>query len=261
MKNVFMYPYNTGSESCKELAKALGIRRIKHDNSSFKGGANKLVINWGATKIPQEVENCIVLNSPDCVHNACNKQRTYDILSDEDLCPEYTALKVLAELWLTNGKCHTIVERHTLTGMGGEGIRIVENPEELSDDAKVYCKYVPKKSEYRVHVIGGVPVDVQRKARRRDVPDDKVNWKVRNHANGFIYARGIELGEVPPDVIQSSVLAVELLGLNFGAVDCIYNEKEGRAYVLEVNTAPGLSGETVDIYRQAMEELILGIME
>ena len=40
----------------------------------------------------------------------------------------------------------------------------------------------------------------------------------------------------------------QIEGLTFGSVDVIYNEHRDKAYVLEVNTASGLSGETVDDY-------------
>lgn len=255
MKDVFMYPYKAGSESCAALAKALGVRRIKHDNSTFKGKQERTVINWGATEVPAEVNKCFVVNHPERVAIACNKLSAYRVLEDEDLCPAYTEREDVARAWLQ--KCD-IVERHTLTGMGGAGIRVVEKGDfdSLSDKAKVYCIYVPKKAEFRVHVICGNIVDVQRKSRRRDVPDDKVNWKVRNHDNGFIYARGNDLGVVPNQVKEVALRAVGLLGLDFGAVDVIYNETRNMAYVLEVNTAPGLSGETVEIYKRGFEKLL-----
>lgn len=250
-----MYPYKAGSESCSALAKALGVRRIKHDNSTFKGKQERTVINWGATKVPDGVNKCVVVNHPERVAIACNKLETYRVAEEEGLCPAHTTNKIVAKDWLNN---YDIVERHTLTGMGGDGIRIVEKGDfdSLSDEAKVYCLYVPKKAEFRVHVIGGKVVDVQRKSRRRDVPDDQVNWKVRNHANGFIYARGEDLGVVPDQVRSVALRTVELIGLDFGAVDVIYNESKDIAYVLEVNTAPGLSGETVDIYKRGFEELL-----
>ncbi|MNJ09659.1 hypothetical protein D3C77_38070 [compost metagenome] len=116
---------------------------------------------------------------------------------------------------------------------------------------------MPKKEEYRIHVFNGEVVDVQRKARKKDVPDDQVNWKVRNLANGFIFARGEEaLGNVPQDVLDQAVKAVAALGLDFGAADVVYNDKQGKAYCLEVNTAPGLSGSTLDGYVKQLKGVV-----
>ena len=49
--------------------------------------------------------------------------------------------------------------------------------------------------------------------------------------------------------------AIKALGLDFGAVDIIYNEAEDQHYVLEVNTAPGLEGTTLQKYTEAILEM------
>ena len=303
---MIIYPYKPASESSKALAQALGIKRISHTNSRFKGAADKVVINWGASKVSDEVAKCNILNKPDAVAIGSNKlsffQKVSPLVVDReqwpngrvwvravvggrrvaltpdhghviglgvgDQChgdaqwvvdqidppvgavvyartPEWTANRMCASSWLGQG--FLVVARTILNGNSGAGIVLVNPGEELVR-APLYVKYVPKKQEYRVHVFQGNVVDVQRKARRKDVPDDAIDWKIRNHANGFIFARGEDLGEVPQDVLDQSVLAMNLCGLDFGAVDVIYNDKEAKAYVLEVNTAPGLSGSTLDGY-------------
>jgi glutathione synthase/RimK-type ligase-like ATP-grasp enzyme len=50
--------------------------------------------------------------------------------------------------------------------------------------------------------------------------------------------------------------AVSALGLDFGAVDIIWNEREDKCYVLEVNTAPGLQGSTLENYANAIMEVL-----
>ncbi len=42
---------------------------------------------------------------------------------------------------------------------------------------------------------------------------------------------------------MAAIACMQVLGLCFGAVDVLYNEKQNKAYVLEVNSSPGLSGE------------------
>jgi hypothetical protein len=97
--------------------------------------------------------------------------------------------------------------------------------------------------------------DVQRKARTRDVPDDEVNWKIRNTAGGFIFAReGVTPSNVHPDVLYQAQRAIAVIpGLDFGAVDVIWNRSRGGAYVLEINTAPGLEGTTLTRYTELCE--------
>lgn len=306
----FIYPYKPGSESGKALAEGLNLKRIAHKNSRFKGAADKLVINWGSSKVPEEVSKCIILNLPQAVAQASDKLlafrrmnegnrktravyvvgNTHNLSVDHDLwetvpddfigtmkterygeikvletmpneqnfcrTPEFTDSFVKADMWLMKG--HTVVERNILNGNSGAGIRLVEpDSGEQLQKAPLYVMYVPKKQEYRVHVCGGEAVDVQRKARRKDVEDDAINWKIRNHDNGFIFARN-EGDVVPPDVITQAVRGVSALGLAFGAVDVIFNEKEQKAYVLEVNTAPGLSGATLDGYVKRFQDYLSG---
>jgi D-alanine-D-alanine ligase-like ATP-grasp enzyme len=51
---------------------------------------------------------------------------------------------------------------------------------------------------------------------------------------------------------EHSISAVNTLGLDFGAVDLIV-AKDGRVYVLEVNTAPGIEGITLEKYVKAFQ--------
>ena len=46
------------------------------------------------------------------------------------------------------------------------------------------------------------------------------------------------------------------IDLQFGAVDIIWNEKENKCYVLEINTAPGLVGTTLTKYTEAFTKEI-----
>lgn len=253
MKNVYLYPYKAGSNSAKELANALGIKRIKTNNSTFKGGENKIVINWGSSELPEVIKTSIIINNVDAVALAANKLKYFQWLEGSGVTPKYTTRVQHAVAMIEEG--YKVVERHTLTGHGGAGVRIVSKVEDLQD-VPLYVQYIPKKSEFRVHVFNGVVLDVQRKVRDRGIPDEKVNWQVRNHDNGFVFARKEALGDVPDVVKDVACLATKRLGLLFGAVDVIYNEGKERAYALEVNTAPGLAGETVEIYAKAFKDYL-----
>lgn len=257
-----IYAYKQGSASAHALAHGLGIKVIKHEGSKFRGGALKKVINWGCSQLPADILQCDVFNAPIAVALAANKLSTFKKFQEwnaDDLGapigffishPEWTEDKAVAQGWLDTNKA--VVARQKLTGHSGEGI-VIARPGEQLVDAPLYVKYVKKTNEYRVHVLSGEVVDVQRKARRQDVPDEVVNWQVRNHANGFIYAR--EGFEVPPSVEEQAISAVIALGLDFGAVDIIWNDHEQKPYVLEVNTAPGLTGQTLQGYIDRFKEL------
>lgn len=254
--NAIILPYKNGSRSGAALANALGVRQIRLAGSSIHRQRSKTIINWGnsgRTLPPQGLgSGHYVLNPTVLVEIAANKLSTFESIKDNTRIPEYTTEYETACEWLDEG-C-TVVERHQLTGHSGAGIEVVEEMEDLSTDCPLYVKYVKKQDEYRVHIMGGEVIDVQRKARRSDVPDEDVNWQVRNHQNGFCYMR--ENVNPDTDVIVQALDAIEALGLDFGAVDVIWNAHQNKAYVLEVNTACGLEGTTLERYKVAFQELL-----
>lgn len=248
--NKYLYPYNKGSRGAKALAEALGIKRIKRQNSKFRGSKNKLVINWGCSSLPEQVKVCNIINKPEAVNIAGCKLKTFQKLSENAIIniPEFTQDKEVVKQWLGEG-C-TIVARTELRGHSGQGIVIFDNIDDIVD-APLYVKYIKKTHEFRVHVFGNNVIDQQRKARKKDVPDDEVNWQVRNLAGGFIFMReGVDL---PPEALAQAVEAVNTIGIDFAAVDIIYNQKKDEYYVLEINTAPGLSGTTLEKYKEAFD--------
>lgn len=256
--SLYVAPYKAGSASAKSLAKALNALRIKTSNSSFIGSEDKTVINWGGSSLSDEVLKCRVLNHPDKVALATDKLKFFNKVSkaiyEQDLTiniPNYTWDKNDAQYWVNSG--HTIVERHKLKGHSGEGIKI-KSGDDAIEDCPLYVLYIPKKSEWRVHVVNGEAILVQRKARKRDVPDEQVNWKVRNHCNGFVFARN-EGQEPPEGLVEQAIRVISVCGLDFGAVDLIYNEKRDESYVLEVNTACGLEGSTLNDYVTAFNKM------
>lgn len=253
MLNTFIYAYNPASEGSKELRDALKIKSIKHENSRFKGSANKRVINWGSSKLPDEILKCTVINQPKLVALCSNKLTFFKHVAARDvsLIPEWTEDMDQAIRWCGEG--HTVCARTVLNGHSAEGLVIMEksNPNGFVK-ASLYTKYVPKKEEYRVHIVHGEVIDIQRKtlSEAKKTSGDEINWKVRNHDNGFIYQRdGIN---PPASVTNVSLECMAAVGLDFGAVDVVYNAKSDRSYVLEINTAPGLQGTSVTNYAKAL---------
>lgn len=244
-----VYPYRQKSRSAVALAVALDGRVLRLEGSSFVPEANDVVINWGSSSCPS-FSPARLLNQPKAVGLAANKREALGALSAAGVSvPRFATTKEAAQAFRSS----SVVVRHKLTGHSGEGIEIVEPSQDLPD-APLYVEYIKKEDEYRVHVIGGEVALVQRKGRRRDVPDDEVNWRVRNHSNGFVFVRS---GVNPhPSVIQSAVDAIRAIGLDFGGVDVVFNRKSEKAYVLEINTAVGMEGSTVDDYANGFKELL-----
>jgi hypothetical protein len=258
MRNVRVLPYKTGSRSANALAESLGCLRVNLRQSNLVNTQPKTIINWGNSgrNMPPLGlgDQHTYINRPEAVAAATNKLTAFRVMQEAGVrVPDFTTDYEEALDWLEHGG---VVVRNTLTGHSGEGIDLI-SPEEADDmvtDAPLYVKYVPKQDEYRIHVMDGQVIDMQRKARSIDVPDEDVNWQIRNHANGFIFMRdGID---TPADVIAQAKQAVSALRLDFGAVDVIWNQRREKAYVLEVNTACGLEGTTLARYTVAFGQFI-----
>jgi len=249
ISNIKIFSYSPVSQSAKGLAEELGIKRIKHEGSRFVAKERHTVINWGASTIPAVLTGGTVIQSPEEVGKCSNKLAFFQLNEGSGVIPDFTDSREAAIEWCRRGK--TVVCRQKLTGHSGEGIVIAETEDELVD-APLYVLYVKKKEEYRVHVFNGKVIDIQRKARRLDCED--VDWRVRNYKNGFIYARE---GVVPPESVKEvALLAMSNTDLTFGAVDVIHNDHDNRSVVLEVNTAPGLTGTTLYNYVAAFKEIL-----
>jgi len=241
-------PYKMGSQSAKALARSLGILRVR---DSYVPKRRDFIINWGKSSL-QTRYPLQVLNHPEYVRIAANKLLTYQILVDAefDHIPEWTISKVIAQDWIDQG--YRVYCRTQLTGHSGSGIVIADGSTPLVD-APLYTRSVKSKWEYRVHVFKGEVLDVQQKKKRLDWEGTSIHG-IRNASNGWVYARaGIEY---PSMVTNAAVKAVDILGLDFGAVDIAYNQYEDKCYVFEINTAPGLEGTTLIKYTNAIRSLL-----
>lgn len=254
----YIYAWNTHSESARNLKDAMGIRKIKNENSRFIGRPNKIVINWGSSQLPEEVLKCRVINRPELVSICSNKLTFFRHLSQNQQASEYlppwTESFEEALTWLANG--NIVCARTVLQGHGAEGLILLtpDNPNGFIR-ARLYTKYIKKSEEYRVHIVNGEVIDVQRKVLSQQKRDsgEEINWQIRNHANGFIYQRN----NIQPNekVFDAAKTVVQSVGLDFGAVDVIWNSAQSKPYVLEINTAPGITGTTVSNYAEAFDKL------
>lgn len=255
-----LYPYDMNSDSAKKLAQLLNIKRVKPGNS-FVPRLGTTVANWGSSHIPGWAQRAgnrgvRILNAVDKVNVAANKLSTLRVLKAANVAiPDFTTDMNVARQWVNEGG--TVVERHELRGNSGAGIRIVnlddDSVERIVQSAPLYTKFINKAAEFRVHVFNGQVIDyIEKKRLPTERRPANFNKYVSSIHQGWVFSRtGIR--EIP-EVKDVAIKAVRALGLDFGAVDVIYNE--GAPYVLEVNTSPGLSGVTLVKYANAFRRFM-----
>ncbi|MCA2570676.1 ATP-grasp domain-containing protein [Microcystis sp. M42BS1] len=227
--------------------------------------ARRLATHMGAKLMKTRGDVCFVdivwgnlSNSPRKVWLNCEYGLANTTIDKLEQYKEFDKANVPCPRWTTDKEkakeFKKAFARKTVKGHSGVGIEDFNG-----QDAIVYTEYVPKKREFRVHVVGNYPeVDIQEKKKKKGV---EVNYQIRNKKNGWVYCRDIELApELKARLTELAKSALNALWpfTNWGAVDIIYNEKQDKLYVLEVNSAPGLEGYTVEFYSNAFKHLLKG---
>lgn len=239
-----IFPYKLGSLSAKRLARALRVLRVGHN---YNAKRSDVIINWGNSKPPHFKWLEDDLNKPHAIALASNKLETFREFRSHSFTnvPDWTTNPEEAQHWLDLGLktyCRKLLSSHS-----GNGIVICNDGDTLVS-APLYTLHSKHKDEYRVHVFKGEVLDVQKKKKRNGFT--RCSTGIRNHSNGWVYARS---DVAIPDMLCSiAIQAVNLLGLDFGAVDIGHRVIDNKFFVFEVNTAPGLEGLTLDKYAKAI---------
>lgn len=212
------------------------------------------IVNWGVPNpllpSPPQKAGYFILNNNGTA-TASNKLSFFRQYSVSELAlPWYTTDLETAQERVNNSQRSpsnpVIVERHVLNGHSGNGIRLVY-PGQQVNRAPLYTSYELKRDEYRIHFFKHPGEDtqyfIQQKRMRLETDVAEGNrFKVRNHNNGWVFCyNNVDHNTI---VNQAAVAFAAATELDFGAVDIVYNHSQRRAYILEVNTAPGLEGET-----------------
>lgn len=246
-KRVRLLPYRRGSKSARDIAQSLGILRLNLVHTRFRGRESDVILNWGSSTYPEWGSAGRWINKPEAVATSRNKIRTFQKLQtlEVDTVP-WTTDEGQANQWLSAGR--RVYCRRSVEGQGGSGITVVEPGHPLVRAPLYTCGRLWQ-HEFRVHVVGELVIDVSKKRRREGV----LPHAIRNSANGYVFCRNNVI--VPNAVRAEAVGAIEAVGLDFGAVDILANNN-GEAAVLEVNSAPGVEGTTLERYTEALRRLI-----
>ncbi len=261
VSRLVIYPYKMGSKSAKDLANRITtvigsrVRRVR-EVGKYRPKQRSVILNWGASSQPRWMDSTRkALNWPVAVAIASNKLSAFTVFKHANIpTPEWTADAAIAQQWLNEG--NIVLSRTMLNSHSGRGI-VINDPEQSNNLVRspLYVKYKKKRKEFRVHIFNGQIIDMAEKRRfRQERRDNSFNGLVRNHSNGWSFCRDSIVE--PTGLRDLAIQSVACLGLSFGACDIIWNEKEDKCYTLEVNTAPGLQGTTLERYSQAIAKFL-----
>lgn len=186
-----------------------------------------VVFNYGFSR---EITANRVFNKQLAVNIARDKQATLDRVENMFNIPHTTDIRV-AEDWIRDGHS-TVVARTLLKSNNGKGITFCDSIEELNKvkEVKLYTKYINHTNEFRVNVWRDKVLSIY----------DKIVCPNQNFK--FKLFRG---QENHPQLVALVKDVYDKIKLDFCGID-ILRDKEGKLYVLEINSAPVLFPYTLN---------------
>ena len=188
----------------------------------------------------------VMINADKAVAKASNKYYTLELLAGLDIpVPKFS----------TNSTClkYPMLGRKFYHRKGRD-IKVIRNSDELrNQQSDYYVEFIPVREEYRVHVVCGKIASIAIK--RGGNPDTYC----RNLETGWTFTESTWRWERDcKQMPEIAMKAVKALGLAFGAVDIIISQNDGKPYILEVNTAPGLIDRRAEIYANLIRTALEG---
>ncbi len=199
---VDLYPYRLFSKAAKEVQsefveRGLPCWRIR-ESGNFFPRTNKLVLNWGNPREPAWDEDMLrvpIVNQPSAVARASDKLKCFELLQEASVSiPEFTTdsddvktdIEQIGERTKEVNDTRWLARKY-LNASSGRGIVSIRPQDNRIPDAPLYCRYIKKLNEYRVHVFDGQVIDIQQKKVRAGSEGN--NFEVRNAANGWVFCR------------------------------------------------------------------------
>lgn len=223
-------------------AATFGVRVLRTDRLSHQrerdwvSTSSGMLIRWGttaATSAPLSSQ----FNKSQAIHRVNDKRGFRKLLMENqpELVPH--TLFSLSEDYTDH---HPLVVRPQ-THAQGRNLWLVHDREQLENllnstpqlSGQWYAsKLIDKIAEYRVYVMQGRVITVANKT-----PDDPsaVAWNVAQGGRFDV----VRWGDWNLEVCRVAIDAFNYSGLDFGGVDVMV-DREGKAYVIEINSAPSL---------------------
>jgi hypothetical protein len=165
---------------------------------------------------------------------------------------EYTTSGYIANDWYANGK--VVFGRKYLNSSCGKGIIIFDSKaiqDQAPNNCPVYTLYKKKKREFRVHIFKDTVISVVEKRKKVGWIDQR-DTKIRNLANGYIFCQ--EVSNEPEGIRELALVAAKISPSDFRGVDIGYNEKNNELFIIEVNSAPGITGSNIQKYVEEIKQ-------
>jgi len=256
----------------------------------------RVIIGWGAkTKDSLHFKAGVtVLNHPDRIRDNRNKLRTLETLKKAKVAVADFADADKVKDALKKGTLSFPLIGRTKFHQGGKEFWLCLTQGQLDDaktkGAQYFQGYIPIKDEYRLHIFGDSLLYAAKKVQRDNMAEafeeqfgekignaaekgkkelDKNTMKfvlgqvankvqpsadmiIRSNTRGWKFSH---VKTVPNGLLEEAKKALKAVGLDFGGVDCCVDE-DGKIWIIEINSGPGLEGSTFEVYVKAFKDKI-----
>jgi glutathione synthase/RimK-type ligase-like ATP-grasp enzyme len=247
MPNYLLYS-NATSTTGQALVDALKEKNIDINGGMKDPGKVPILIRWGSL-LGVASNPGKVINSKTAIAKASNKEAALEIFGQNGISIPKTmnARQVTTSDFPVLGrKVHHIAGNDIILCLQKKDLAVA-----VQNGCTHFTKYIPTATEFRLHVWGDQVIKISEKV-LTEPERNKDPW-IRNFDEGYTFMS--PKTKLSGQAKGMAVDAVACLGLNFGAVDMILGD-DGLAYVLEVNSAPGLIDSSVDCYVNKMVEVL-----
>lgn len=217
------------------------FEKVNIDNNDL---TNKIVVRWG-NRIPINLTGSIVYNKSESIEKATNKKLSREIFIKNNLnCP-----KLISKENITNEDLPIIAR--PLVHSKGKNFIVLKSFEEFIEHYNInnqgwyYSAFVDKKQEFRLHVAHNRILNYLEKPKPAD--NNQIAWNRALNEDPFV---NVKWSDYNKNICNLAIKAVQYLQLDFGAVDLMLTA-DGKAYVLEVNTAGTLVSSEYSMERYA----------
>lgn len=248
--------HQAGRESAPRLAVDMDMPCLPASSALQMDERPDVLIRWGSSASVRFKPTHGTINRRWALSRYSDRGEQLRILKDEGVSvPEFIEgrFRSIPKRWAHYYGRNNILGRQPT---GGRGLnQYAHTGFYLDSDHDLSVKAIYKLRQFRVHVIGGY-------SRTRELISEATYpaLGIWNFDNGFTYR--VPVNDMPRGVITQAIASVSALRLDFGAVDVVYGHntelRQGpaKAYVLEVNTAPGLCDETRQWYASRLSTLV-----
>lgn len=290
MANSDVYVWYSGATDLtgKTLVKDLDVT-----GGTSKPADKKMVICWG-TKISKDIsfpDKVKVMNHPNMIRRNRNKLTALTYMRNADAGVPVADFYKAEEIQNHMDNLPFVGRRNF--HQGGKGFWLCLTKGQVAtairEGAQYFQKYIPIKDEYRLHIFGdkciyavkkvvrdnmkeafieqhkekalnaaerkGVDIDentmsflLDRLGKEREHPDHIV----KSNSRGWKFVR---VKSPKKEMVDAAIAALKAIKLDFGAVDCCLDE-DGKPWIIEVNTGPGLKGSSLKAWVGSMKAMI-----